>query len=85
MVHRITRATVHGPGILHVCFESGEERLFDIRPYLQSDFFRQLEDPHYFAQVRVVDGTVTWPNGHDFDPGTIYVRGTAPVDETASC
>ncbi len=63
-------------GVLHVRFASGEERRFDVRPYLRSTFFERLADPSYFAQVRVEAGTVTWPEGHDFDPGTIYARGT---------
>ncbi|MDT0630936.1 DUF2442 domain-containing protein [Rubrivirga sp. S365] len=62
-------------GVLHVRFASGEERLFDTRPFQRSDFFQRLADPGYFAQVRVEAGTVTWPEGHDFDPGTVFARG----------
>jgi hypothetical protein len=65
-------------GVLHVRFAAGEERLFDTRPYQRSAFFQRLADPAYFAQVRVSAGTVAWPEGHDFDPGTIYVRGRDP-------
>lgn len=77
-LHTIVSARSARPGVLRVRFAMGEERLFDTRPFQQSDFFRRLADPGYFAQVRVRDGTVTWPEGHDFDPGTVYARGTAP-------
>ena len=84
-LHTIVSARSARPGVLRVRFATGEERLFDTRPFQRSDFFRRLADPGYFAQVRVRDGTVTWPEGHDFDPGTVYVRGTevgAPVEGT---
>jgi hypothetical protein len=76
----ITAARPTGDGVLRVRFASGEERLFDTRPYQRSAFFRRLADPAYFGQVRVEAGTVTWPEGHDFDPGTVYARGTTAAD-----
>ncbi|WP_412069850.1 DUF2442 domain-containing protein [Rubrivirga sp. IMCC43871] len=80
-LYTITSAHPLPGGVLHVQFASGEERRFDTRPYQRGAFFERLADPAYFAQVRVEAGTVTWPEGHDFDPGTVYARGTAP--ETA--
>lgn len=80
-LHTITEACTVGDGVLRVRFATGEERLFDVRPYLRSPFFGRLGEPAYFAQVRVEAGTVTWPEGHDFDPGTVYHRGTAPADD----
>ena len=76
--YRIVSATPHAAGILRVQFANDEARLFDVRPYMRSDFFRQLDDAGYFAQVRVASGTVTWPNGQDFDPGMVYARSVAP-------
>lgn len=73
-LHTILSATPLADGTLRVRFETGEERLFDTRPFLRSEFFQRLADPDYFAQVRVEAGTVTWPDGHDFDPGTVYAR-----------
>lgn len=34
--------------------------------------FAPLADPAFFAQVRIEDGTVTWPNGADLDPYVLY-------------
>ena len=76
--HRIASAEPYASGVLRVQFASGETRLFDVTPYMRSDFFRQLEDVDYFAQVHVAGGTVTWPNGQDFDPGTVYAKSIAP-------
>lgn len=68
-------------GVLRVRFATGEERLFDVRPFLRSDFFRRLADPAYFAQVRVQNGTVTWPDGHDFDAGTVFAQSADAADQ----
>ncbi|MEM1116752.1 MAG: DUF2442 domain-containing protein [Bacteroidota bacterium] len=76
--HTIIEARPTGDGILYVWFASGEERVFDTRPYQRSAFFHRLGDPAYFCQVRVEAGTVTWPDGHDFDPGTVYARSVRP-------
>src|SRR5699024_9963815 len=37
---------------LRLTFENGEERLFDMKPYRYGVFIR-LDDPEYFARVRV--------------------------------
>lgn len=34
--------------------------------------FAPLEDPSFFAQVSVEEGTVSWPNGADLDPYVLY-------------
>lgn len=82
-LHRILAARPASPGELLIEFATGESRVFDTRPYQTSDFFRRLADPAYFAQVRVQEGTVTWPDGHDFDPGMVYARSVSPPDVAA--
>jgi hypothetical protein len=46
---------------LHLTFENGEERLFDMKPYRYGVFTR-LDDPEYFARVRVSRGCLEWPH-----------------------
>jgi hypothetical protein len=31
-----------------------------------------LKDPVYFARVFIEDGTLTWPNGYDWDPIALH-------------
>ncbi len=31
-----------------------------------------LKDPAYFARVFIEDGTLTWPNGYDWDPIALH-------------
>ncbi len=55
-------------------FNSGERRCFDMRPYLRYSVFRRLENPAFFALVRVDYGTATWPGEIDIAPETLYER-----------
>ena len=50
----------------------GEQRRFDMRPYLHYPVFRRLENPGYFSLARVDYGTVTWPGDIDIAPETLY-------------
>lgn len=57
-------------------FKDGSEGEVDLWPKLRGgkNLFKDLQDPEYFAQVRVdLDaGTVAWPNGVDLDPDVLY-------------
>ncbi len=54
-----------------VVFEDGAAGMFDVTPYMKTDFFKQLEDESYFQQVRLFFTGIGWPNGQDFGPDTI--------------
>jgi len=53
-------------------FNNGEERRFDMRPYLHYPVFKRLENRGYFSLARVNYGTVTWPGEIDIAPETLY-------------
>ena len=57
---------------LVVAFENGEERVFDVKPYLSTGVFRALRGPQAFATVRVFMGSVVWAGGQDLCPDTLY-------------
>jgi hypothetical protein len=61
-------------------FTNQEERQFDVKPYLDKGFFRELQDSAYFNAVRVALGSIEWPNGQDFCPDTLYEL-SEPVTE----
>jgi hypothetical protein len=63
---------------LILTFNTGEQRCFDMRPYLQYPVFRRLTNPAFFALARVDYGTVTWPSEIDIAPETLYER-SAPT------
>ncbi|MFN6247009.1 DUF2442 domain-containing protein [Microcystis sp.] len=35
--------------------------------------FQELKNKQYFNQVKILDGTVTWPNEQDICPDTLYL------------
>jgi hypothetical protein len=59
---------------LQLEFSTGEQRLFDARPYLEKGVFQQLKDPQKFAQAYVAFDTVCWPGNLDIAPETLYLR-----------
>ncbi len=58
--------------MLHLTFENGENRKFDMKPYLETGVFRELKDVSIFNTVHISFDTVEWNNKADFDPEILY-------------
>ena len=58
--------------MLHVEFDNGEEGLFDVRPYIQGEWFGELADEAVFRTVRIAGLSVEWENGQDIAPDCLY-------------
>ncbi len=56
---------------LYVEIENGRTGIFDMRPYLDRGMFSELKNEHYFRQVGIMFGSVTWPNHQDIAPETL--------------
>jgi hypothetical protein len=65
-------------------FDNGERRVFDVKPYLNLGFFRELKEPHAFNSVRPFLGSVQWQNGQDFCPDTLYSAGVPDTTPRAA-
>jgi len=73
-INRVTRFDIVGPHTINVAFGDGTEQRINFRPVLQGAVFGPLQDLTTFNAV-VLDpevGTLTWPNGADFDPTTLH-------------
>ena len=58
---------------LLLTFENEEQRIFDMKPYLNfGSVFRALKDPDIFKTVRVSFKTIAWANNADIDPEILY-------------
>jgi hypothetical protein len=57
---------------LSLKFKNGEEKIFDMTPYLETGIFKELKDETLFKTVRVSFDTVEWANEADIDPETLY-------------
>ena len=58
--------------LLHLTFENGEKRLFDMKPYLNKGIFEELKDISLFNTVKVSFDTIEWDNEADLDPEFLY-------------
>ncbi len=54
--------------------EDGRRGIFDLKPYLDHGVFRELRDTHYFNQVGILFGAVTWPHAQDIAPETLLTE-----------
>jgi hypothetical protein len=58
-------------GRIYVELRNGSKGVCDLTSLLIYEAFQALNEPIYFAQVRIVGGSVTWPNGEDLAPETV--------------
>jgi hypothetical protein len=58
--------------LLHLTFENGENRLFDMKPYLNIGIFTELKDISMFNTVHISFDSVEWNNEADLDPDLLY-------------
>ena len=58
---------------LKLIFNNGELGIYDCSSLLNFGVFQELQNSHYFNQVKVVDGTVAWPHEQDICPDTLYI------------
>ena len=61
---------------LRVGFDNGENRIFDVKPYLKGEWFSELLDERVFNAVKVEGLSVAWPDGQDIAPDCLYVNAT---------
>ncbi|NHQ61174.1 DUF2442 domain-containing protein [Chlorobium sp. BLA1] len=64
---------------IYVEIEDGRQGVFDMKPYLDRGVFSELRDVHYFNQVGILFGAVTWPHEQDIAPETI-IDEMVPVE-----
>jgi hypothetical protein len=57
---------------LELEFENGEQRIFDMSPYMSKKPFIRLKDSGAFFGSRVENGTVVWSGNIDIAPKTLY-------------
>lgn len=73
---RVTDVQLTGPHRLRLTFDDRNAGEIDFAERRWSGVFEPLADPAYFAQVRLEPDaeTISWPNGADMAPETLYER-----------
>ena len=61
--------------MLNLWFANGEQRQFDMKPYLGFEVFQALKDQKLFCTVTTFLGSVTWSNDADLSYDTLYMEG----------
>lgn len=76
---RVRSVEVRNGRVVTLGFTDGTRRDVDLEPYLYGPVFEEIRrNEESFRQVRVQFGTITWPNGADIAPETLYL-GLPPV------
>ena len=55
-------------------FENDEERVFDVKPYLEIGKFQELKDKTLFKSVKICFDSIEWDNQLDLDPELLYQK-----------
>lgn len=67
----VTKVQAVSNHCIYVEIKNGKKGFFDVTPYWNKGALTELQNPHYFKQVTVADGAVSWPHGQDIAPETL--------------
>jgi hypothetical protein len=72
-IYRVCSFQMLDDYVLSVNFDDGTEQIIDFRPVLAGKLLGPLRELALFNQVQIDQDahTLVWPNGADFDPGTL--------------
>ena len=59
----------------HIFFDDGVNGCVDFTEYFtKGPIFNSLQDPDFFRKATIEGGTISWPNGADVAPETLYEK-----------
>lgn len=59
---------------LLLTFENGEQKVFDLSPFLNTGKFVELKEISLFNTVKVSFDSIQWANKLDLDPELLYTK-----------
>lgn len=74
-MNEVIRIEYKGGFIYRVVFDDGKTGDVDFSEYIgRGPVFEALQDKSIFKSARVEGGTISWPNGADVAPETLYEK-----------
>lgn len=73
MSPRINEAKINSDYTINLTFLNKEVGVFDLKPYLNKGKFKELIDYNNLYNFYLDDGVITWYNGLDLSPDTVYL------------
>lgn len=76
MTPKIKNILYKGKYTFYIRFENDREGNINFKPFLWGEVFEPLKDEKFFKKAFIdrTSGTITWPNGADIAPETIYKK-----------
>ena len=74
---KVTKVLPEQNYMLNLWFANGEQRRFNMKPYLGFEVFQPLKDLNVFNSATTFLGSVTWSNNSDLSYDTLYLEGVA--------
>ena len=71
----IRKITYKSKYVYHITFDDGTNGDMDFEEYIRKGpVFKALKGVGYFKQATIEGGTISWPNGADIAPETLYKK-----------
>ncbi len=71
----VTRIEYKGGFVFRVIFDDGKSGDVDFSEYIgRGPVFEPLRDKSFFKNAMIEGGTISWPNGADIAPETLYEK-----------
>ena len=74
---RVKAVSPNSDYTMDLTFDNGEEKIFDVKPYLDKGIFKDLKDLKQFHSVKPFLGSIQWEGGQDLCPDTLYLESLA--------
>jgi hypothetical protein len=59
--------------LVHLEFDDGTKKTVDFEPWLSGEVFEPLKNKTFFRAFFLEGGSISWPNGADIAPETLYL------------